>query len=222
MKATPWAAGALAVVALGCGGAPVEEGNSAALTLQPMTVGSSWTYRSQKADGGMQEEKTSTVIRREMIDGIDAAVIETRRGDKVSQVWLGVVDGRILRLREETREPHVPAELRRFEPGSLRAPATLEGIRVGQVLPSKYDEVFLFETGEDRFRIAREPVWTVEAVGEEVETPAGRFGTVRLLRTGNDEDGTAEKRVWYAPGVGKVQERGARLEQLVRYRIGEE
>jgi hypothetical protein len=222
MKGSRWAAGVL-VAALGCGGGGLgEEGNPLAATLQPLAVGSSWTYRSSKADGSQPDEKTTTVVRREEVNGIDAAVFETRRGDKVSQVWLGELDGRILRLREETREPNVPPELRRFEPGSLRTPATLDGIRVGQVLPSEYVEIFLFEDGEERFRVSRAPVWKVEAVGEEVETPAGRFGAIRLLRTGNDDDGTSEKRIWYAPGVGKVREQGARLEELIRYQIGEE
>lgn len=213
---------ALLLAAWGCGGGagPGQQGDGAALPLQPFTVGTSWTYQTSRGDGTEVSEKTATVIALEDVDGVEAAVIETRRGQKVSQVWLGEVDGRILRLREETREPGQIPELRRFEPGSLRTPATMEGLRVGQTLPSSYVEVVLDDAGTELARIDRQPAWSVEALDDQVETPAGTFGAIRLLRLGDEADGALEKRVWYAPGVGKVKEQGNRIELLKSYRSG--
>jgi hypothetical protein len=209
---------ALALAAAGCGGGTGTANGALSEPLQPLVQGASWTYRTSAADGSNVEEKVSTVTGFEDVGGVQAAVVETRHTGKVSRVWLAEVDGRILRLREETVETNKPPERRRFEPGSLRTPATAEGLKVGQTLPSNYAEIVLDANDAELSRTERAPVWTVEALDDEVDTPAGRFGAVRLRRSGSESDGSADKRVWYAPGVGKVKEQGAKLEVLASYR----
>lgn len=216
--------GALALVAAGawgCGGGGAGAAQQAATEpLQPLEVGATWTYETTSADGTNAEEKTSTVLRTEETGGVEATVVETRHTGKVSRVWLADVDGRILRVREETEETNKPPERRRFEPGSLRTPATIAGLRVGQTLESSYLEIVLDASDGELSRTQRSPVWTVEALDDEVDTPAGRFGAIRLRRSGSESDGSGEKRVWYAPGVGKVKEQGAKIELLTAYRSG--
>lgn len=223
MTRASWGTGIAALaagLALGCGAAPGGPGEQAqALPLQPRAVGTSWTYQTAAADGTGIEDKTTTVVATEEVGGIAAAVVESVKAGKTSKVWLGEWEGKIVRLREETSESGKPEELRRFEPGSFRAPTTLDGLRVGESVSSIYDELVVDDSGAELTRTSRNVVWEVEALDDVVETPAGRFGAVRLLRRGDEADGSVEKRVWYAPGVGKVKEQGNRIELLTSFQI---
>lgn len=194
---------------------PIDPGDPGGLgaALQPLEVGTRWTYETSDADGSDREVKEVAVIAVEALDGHEAAVLESVRGALRTRVWLADVDGKILRLREESWQGETLLDRRAFSPGSLRTPAGLGSLRVGDELDGTYVEKALAPDG-DRVVAERRrtPRYRVEAVDAEVVTPAGTFFALELRRLGDDgEDG---KVVWYAPGVGKVREEGGRIEVL--------
>mgnify|MGYP001275466384 CR=1 FL=1 len=215
-----WTVAAAAILATGCQVIEYEVGGPGdpapgALALQPLEVGTTWSYETSRADGSEREVKEVAVIATEVIDGREAAVVESVRGKNRTGVWLAGVDGRVLRLREELWQHGTLVDRRGFSPGSLRTPATAESLREGAILDGSYVEKAL--ASDDRVIAERQrtPSYEVEAVAEEVTTPAGTFFAVRLRKLGDDgEDG---KRIWYAPGVGKVREEGGRIEVLRRW-----
>ncbi len=207
--------GVVAALLAACGGeAPVEE----TAALQPLEPGSTWTYQTTDPDGSDAEEKTTTVVGTEDVEGAPASILETRRGDIVSRVWLSEISGVVLRVREDKEEGGVLVERRRFVPGSVRTPARLEGLRVGDELPGANAEELGDGAGSLLMRRDVELTWVVEAIDDAVQVPAGSFRAVRLRKVGGD--GTEGKLVWYAPGVGKVKEQGGKHEVLASFRIG--
>jgi len=207
-------AAAVAVLA-GCGGAGPSDGKgggSRSFELQPLGVGMRWTYETSDAAGADRSVKQVEVLRHETLAGTEAAVVESRRGDNRSVVWLAEIDGRIVRLREETWEGATLIDRRAFAPGSLRAPASAKELRVGDELDGDYVEQVLGE--DDAVLGARQRLasYFVDAVDDSVRTPAGEFFAVRLRKVG--DDGGQGKLTWYAPGVGKVREEGGRIEVL--------
>lgn len=205
---------AVMAVLVGCGGGATDEdqqgGKSTA--LQPLEVGARWTYETSDAGGGDRAVKSVEVIRTEMLGETETAVVESRRGNGRTLVWLAEMDGRIVRLREESWEGETRMDRRGFAPGSLRTPASVGALRVGQELDGNYVEQVLAD--DDRVMGSRQRVATyrVEAVDEKIATPAGEFWSVRLRKLG--DDGGEGKLTWYAPGVGKVREEGGRIEVL--------
>lgn len=209
-----WTVLALALVWAACG--PADDLNR---PLQPLEVGSSWSYETSDLDGSDAEVKTVKVLRREQVRGIEAVVLESTRGTEVTRVWLAEVDGKIVRLREENSDGATLLDLRDFLPGSLRTPAKLAGLQVGDEIPMPYEEQSIASDGTVLGSVRRTPSMVVEDVDDVVKTPAGEFRCLRLRKLG--DDGSDGKQIWYAPGVGKVQEKGGRLEKLKRYDVGD-
>lgn len=202
------------LLACGGGGDAGDEAVGKAL-LQPLEVGTTWVYYTTRADGSGPERKTTTVVRKEELNGSEASVFESVRGNLRTLVWLARDGDRIVRLREESWEGNTLIDRRGFRPGSLRAPATLADVRVGDVIDGGYEEQALAEDGTVLGARQRSPAYQVEAIDAEVRTPAGTFRAVQLLKLG--DDGEEGKRVWYVPGVGKVREEGGRIEVLQRF-----
>lgn len=189
------------------------DGNSQlSRALQPLVPGTTWSYETSKADGSEREVKNVTVVRSEEIDGHEAAVVESVRGNNRTLVWLAEVDGRVVRLREELWQDETLVDRRAFAPGSLRTPAAIDALRPGTMLDGSYVEKALASDDRVIAERPRSPSYEVEAVAEEVTTPAGTFFAVKLRKLG--DDGEEGKRIWYAPGVGKVREEGGRVEVL--------
>ncbi len=208
-----WLLAATMTVLAACGGAATDpDGSGLSTALQPLEVGAKWVYETSDAAGADRAVKEVEVVRTETIEGVEAAVVESRRGSARTLVWLAQVDGRIVRLREEAWDGATVIDRRTFAPGSLRTPATIENLRVGQELDGDYVEKVV---GADDAVLGQRPRvanYRIEAIDEKVVTPAGEFFAVRLRKL--DGDGGEGKLTWYAPGVGKVREEGGRIEVL--------
>jgi hypothetical protein len=225
-----WIASTLAPALLAaCELAPIEDSRQdpggsrppvdAARQLQPLALGTTWTYETHKADGSDRTRKEVAVVDVEEVDGISAAVVESVRGESRTRVWLAVVDDRVVRLREEKWTGGALVDRRVFSPGSLRTPVEVGSLRVGEVLDGAYVEKALGPDDRVIAERSRTPSYRVEAIGEEVVTPAGTFFALKLRKLGDDGDDGDGKLVWYAPGVGKVREEGGRIEVLQSYSL---
>lgn len=215
------AAMAVGLAVAACGGsAAVDDGGgggSPANALQPLEVGTRWTYETSDAAGGDRQIKEVSVLRNETVGDLETTVLESRRGNSRTLVWLAEIEGRVVRVREESWEGETRMARRGFAPGSLRTPAAIEAVRVGDQFDGDYVEQVLAD--DDSVRGARQRVvsYVVEAVDDRVRTPAGEFGALRLRKLG--DDGGEGKLTWYAPGVGKVREEGGRVEVLQSYSL---
>ena len=104
-------------------------------------------------------------------------------------------------------------------PGKLRIDES--HLEVGAVYEQTYTQETIDMETDMTMEISKTETWTVEAIDEVVEVPAGTFTTLRLHRTGETTNGVgAEKRYWFARGVGKVKEEGeGQTEELHSYSL---
>ena len=188
--------------------------------LWPLTQGSSWTYQITDAVRGIFQ-KDVYVSAQSTVPGTNVAatsVISTQPHLE-EHSWQTVVDGKVVRLREEDRKSDQLVRVVTWQP-ALMMKALAEPKPAGWT-----DTTTLVETEtnlltgkvEEKEKVY---AWTVEALDQSVTTPAGTFSdAIKLRRWRPDKPEWEERTYWLVPGVGKVREEGERLEELVRYEV---
>lgn len=226
--------GVLGFGSLGCGdedpgdaagggahdGAGGGDGGGPDLALLPLSVGARWTYRVTDAASGASADKVSVVEAEEPVPGREAVTAFRVRTEKlrgVSVSWQAVVDGRVVRFREESYDAAgVKTHEEIYEPAKLRIDLRAERLAPG----ARWQETFL-ETSTDfpggTTTLEKVQNWEVVAVGETIVASGRAYETIRLRRWG--ELGQSDKTYWFARGVGKVREEGGQTEVLLGYSI---
>ena len=226
-----WWAVALASMAWACGSDPAAPGGNvsqpvvpdpppAQHSLWPLTQGSSWTYRiTDPVTGTFPKDVTVQGPAQVSDKGASAIAVVSVQPHIEEHSWQIVVDGKVLRLREEDRKNGQPVRDVTWQP-SLMMKALSDPKSAGWT-----ETVTLVETERNLLTGAvdeKEKVyaWTVEAVNQTVTTPAGTFtNAIKLKRSRPDKTDWETRTYWLVPGVGKVREEGERLEELTRYDV---
>lgn len=207
----------------GGGGSPDPEGR-----YFPVDVGAEWTYRVVDTESGIVKSKVQTVEAIEDVgdrrDGVMAYRLRTQKANGQTVSWQEDTGDSLVRHRENAVDTvgNVYADVW-YTPAKLRIDESPDLLSSG----STYTQSYTKETHDlvdDEVRTTdKEEQWTVEAMDEVIEVPAGTFTTMRVLRVktflseGEDESDRM-KRYWFARGVGKVKEEAeGQTEELVSF-----
>lgn len=194
------------------GGADGSVGGDPTARYFPMDVGAEWTYRVVDGDSGAVTSKTQSVEAYEDVggrmSGVMAFRLVTTKPNGQTMSWQEDTGDSIVRHREQgidsvgtvyTDEWYMPGKLRIDE----------SHLEVGAVYEQTYTQETIDMETAMTMEISKTETWTVEAIDEVIEVPAGTFTALRLYRTGETTNGVgAEKRYWFARGVGKIKEEG--------------
>lgn len=215
------------LVVAGCGSdaPPQGEGESEGEGegLLPLAVGASWTYDVTDLGTGEQSEKTTTVEAEEDVGGKMAGTtafrVRTEKIDGTTMNWQKDIGDAIVRYHEEAYDlGDALTSDEWYEPYKLRIDESAAHTAEGATWDEEYTETHYEPGVPDPTVTARVNEWTVEAVADEIDVPAGTFTCLRLHRVGS-EVGQADKTFWFARGVGKVKESGGQEELLVGYSL---
>ncbi len=231
MKLVFTVAAVTACLAAGCGGGSdqppptgtVDAGPPMTTTgpYQPLTVGSTWTYKVD--DQGFKYDKTSTVESVEDMGGSKAGMMGYRVVENVKSAkqltWYEQSGSEVRRHHDQffddqnvmlSDEWYAPFMLRVDEaPAHTQMGATWSMDFVNTKTTSSKPTAMLNHTEN----------WVVDGVDVVVGTPAGSFYALQVTRT--DVGDGAVKTMWFVKGVGKVKEltNAGHLEELSSYTI---
>lgn len=182
----------------------------------PLAVGVAWSYQVIDGESGATRVKRQEVLALEAMVGSKAGItayrLQSERDAGFTVSWQEDTGAAVLRHREESYDAAGALEREElYRPGKLRLDETPAHLAVGASYLEDYEEDVTEAGGLST--IVKAERWTVEAVDEIVEVPAGRFACLRLARH-NDEAGSM-KRFWFARGIGKVKEEGAGQTELL-------
>lgn len=180
----------LGVAALsGCGGAATGS------SYFPLEAGHRWTYEVRTEWENLVVEREQRVLSthgRESIDGGDAW---RRRSDSGVEYWLRVDDSGVYRVASKSdldAEPRADAQRRYVLKTPLAAGTTWQATTTAYLLQRRQE----FPREIRHTHPPVNMVYTIEAVGERVETRAGRFDDCLRVR------GQAQMRLFADPVVG--------------------
>jgi hypothetical protein len=188
---------------------------------QPLTVGSTWTYKVD--DQGFKYDKTSTVESVEDMGGAKAGTMGYRVSENVKAAkqltWYEQIGTEVRRHHDQffddqnqmlSDEWYAPFMLRVDEaPAHMTQGATWSLDFVNTKTTSSKPTAMLNHT----------ETWVVDGVDVVVGVPAGSFYSLQVTRT--DVGDGAVKTMWFVKGVGKVKEltNAGHLEELSSYTI---
>lgn len=200
-----------------CGSEPPPTPPGPTLSLFPLAVGNTWTFRVTEADG-TTKTKTQSVVRTATTTLGDGFLLKTLRDDNdVRSLQVRDAAGKVYRTAEETYVAGTLRERLVFVPGSLRVDTAITS--AGATYQSTTEERSLdLVTGAVVATVSKTQNFVIEASEESVTVPAGTFRAVRVRR---DTVGTVQKTFWYVFGVGKVKETGGQTEELMSYTVEE-
>lgn len=203
-------------LAAACGDLPPSTTPDAGVqaSLIPLQVGNEWTYRVTSSSGVVTEKK-NTVTGTVAVGTETAFRLTTSRANERETTSVQIIrDGVLLRLSEDSYRAGILFAHDVYLPGAIRIDAnkaksgdTYEGRHTKQVFDGSGNMISSVEV-VNRF--------VVEAIGEPVDVPAGRFACVRVKRTATDD---STKTYWFVPGLGKVKEVGGQTEELERHTV---
>lgn len=218
------------VFASGCGTETAvdssDAGTSLASALQPLTVGSHWSY--QVTDDSDVSIKTNTISTIETVGGTGPnATLSAYRFDTTtdnetdrSVSWMGLENERVVRYRElaYSKSTGLQTSDTYFSPARLRIDESAEHIVSGAQWQETFTEVELDDDGTTTTTEKTE-IFRVDGVNQTVTVPAGTFSNAIVVLKASSGDTT--KSYWFVPGVGKVKESGGQVEELTSYEIAE-
>jgi hypothetical protein len=200
-----------------------QGGSQSDAPLLPWVSGNTWTYEvTQDAE---VTTKVTTVGDEEPIGGsgpfseqvANKVVTQKQSGADETISWQSLDGDRVVRHREQAFSASTDElELEEhWDPFKLHIDWSPEHTQVGASWLEEYQETKL-PIGDTASTSTRRDRWSVIAVGEEVEVPAGTFtDTVVFQKVG----GSTPKTYWYVRGVGKVKETGGQTEELVSFEL---
>jgi hypothetical protein len=187
-----------------------------------LATGYSWTFRVTDVDN-VTTEKTQTVGALEDVGGAKAGTtayrLTTTKPGGMTISWQEDTGDGIHRHRELDQSGANHSE-EVYTPFRTRIDETAAHLATDATWMESYTETITDDLGITTMTEKTE-TWTVEAVDEPVEVPAGTYCALRLHRT-STAGGTegSDKRYWFARGVGKVKETGAnQTEELVSFSL---
>jgi hypothetical protein len=200
-----------------------QGGSQSDAPLLPWAPGNTWTY--QVTQDAEVTTKVTTVGDEEPIGGsgpfseqvANKVVTQKQSGTDETISWQSVDGDRVVRHREQAFSASTDElELEEhWDPYKLHIDWSPEHTQVGASWLEEYQETKL-PIGDTASTSTRRDRWSVIAVGEEVEVPAGTFTeTVVFQKVG----GSTPKTYWYVRGVGKVKETGGQTEELVSFEL---
>jgi hypothetical protein len=177
-------------------------------TIYPLADGATWTYVDKNPNGqvlGME------VVEAQEIEWDDEVAWMLTDSPNSKGEWTDAVivrdDEVTMRVHKTISDGNGPTEIVDYDPGFVRANDEWMDAEVG------YTEEFLYERteadgqGDNEDTEDRGHIYTIVAVDEEVEVPAGVFNCIKVERV-RSVGGKIGEQVyfWYAPGIGKVRE----------------
>jgi hypothetical protein len=189
----------------------------------PWTVGSTWTYEGETADGTERTVVTVTDQTKEII-GIPATVVRdsvSLDGELIEDTYDWYAqdkEGNVWYLGEDS------TEYENGKPAGTQGSweAGVDGALPGIVMPATptvgdaYRQEYLAGEAEDLAEVI--------AVGQSATVPAGSYEDVAVMREWNPLEPDVVEEKSYAPGVGQVSERmtvgGDEVADLVEFSVG--
>jgi hypothetical protein len=188
---------------------------------QPLTVGSTWTYRVD--DQGFQYDKTSTVESLEDMGGAKAGTTGYRVRENVKSAmqltWYDQSGTEVRRHHDQFfDDQNRMLSDEWYSPFMLRVDEAPEHMQMGAAWSIDFVNT---KTTSDKptAMLNHTESWKVDGVDVVVGVPAGSFYSLQVTRT--DVGDGAVKTMWFVKGVGKVKEltNAGHLEELTSYNI---
>jgi hypothetical protein len=189
---------------------------------EPLAIGATWTYHVN--DQGVLYDKVSTAESSEDVTGQFAGVIAFRVHDVFpndqQQTWYQVDGLLVKRLRESalTKDGLTTKSEDWYSPYRLRVDETPEHLVAGATWQLPYSDLHKNPAKPDS-TAAHTDSFTVNAVDEPIQVPAGAFLSLHITRTDSSDGST--KSFWFVRGVGKVRESTStsHIEELATYQL---
>lgn len=206
---------ALLVTGFGCGGddggGPDAAGTCATSgRYLELAAGRSWTYKVTDTTAHTVSMKTQTVGAKEAVPSqtsVMAFKLTTTKPGGTTTSWQDDTGTEVRRYAEnDNAGSNTTAE--RYTPFRIRVDETPAHTAAGAAWTSNYTE-FVSTNAAPETMTAKVENWSVVAVDEKVDVPAGTFCALHLHRT-SMAGGTvgSTKDYWFARNVGKVKEVG--------------
>ena len=188
---------------------------------QPLTVGSTWTYKVD--DQGFKYDKTSTVESLEDMGGAKAGTMGYRVRENVKAAtqltWYDQSGTEVRRHHDQFfDEQNRMLSDEWYAPFMLRVDEAPDHMQTGAAWSLDFVNT---KTTSDKptAMLNHTESWKVDGVDVVVGVPAGSFYSLQVTRT--DTGDGAVKTMWFVKGVGKVKEltNAGHLEELSSYNI---
>jgi hypothetical protein len=190
---------------------------------QPLTVGSTWTYRVD--DQGFVYDKPSTVEALEDMGGDKAGMMGYRVREMVKATtqltWYEQAGTEVRRHHDQFfDDQNVQLLDEWYSPFMLRVDENPDRMVTGASWSIDFVNTKTSAT-KPTAMINHTESWKVDGVDVVVATPAGAFYSLQVTRT-DSSDGSV-KTQWFVRGVGKVKEltNAGHLEELTSYQIAQ-
>ncbi len=185
-----------------------------------LTSGQSWTYKVTDTSAHTVTMKTQTVGALESITaihpGVSAFKLTTTKSGGSTDSWQEDT-GTEVRRHAENDNSGMTATSEHYDPYRIRVDETPAHVAAGATWMQSYTE-FVTSAGMTT-TAAKTETWSVVAVDEMVDVPAGAFCALHLRRS-SVVGGVAGsvKEYWFARRIGKIKETGAgQTEELTAY-----
>lgn len=216
---------ALLVTSFGCGGddgGGVDAAGTCATSGRylELTAGRSWTYKVTDTTAHTVSMKTQTVGAKEAVPAhpqVMAWKLTTVKPGGSTTSWQEDT-GTEIRRHAENDNAGATTTAEHYDPFRIRVDETPAHITAGAAWVSNYAE-FVSTNGGAETMTAKVENWSIVAVDEKVDVPAGSFCALHVHRT-STAGGTvgSTKDYWFARNVGKVKEVGdGQTEELSAY-----
>jgi hypothetical protein len=199
------------------GGAPPGSGGAAAEpiggadSLYPLVSGSRWTYRHAGGASEWDEEASLDAVSYMGEPAFLLSSMGNPNGSR-SESILVADEVSVARVHREEYMGDALVLSADYDPGFLRFDGAWPAAEEGAVFMESYQRLEFDATGTQTRGGSRSHRYTVEALADTLEVPAGNFeGCLRMQRSRIRSAGTAvmpgdEDLFWYCPGIGKVRE----------------
>ncbi len=193
-------------------------GGGGELRYFPIAEGATWSYQVIDLGTGASSIKSQTVEAYEDIGDAKAGTMafrmRTEKDSGYTLSWQEDTGTAIVRHREQSFSGAGAQETDEYYlPYKMRLDESEAHVALDASYSYSYSEEIHDLTASTDVTNDKTEAWSVQAVDEEVTTPAGTFTTMRVFR---NNDGTGvQKTYWFARGVGKVKEEGGGQSELL-------
>jgi hypothetical protein len=202
---------------------PDARSQSASDRYLPLAVGARWTYHAVDPATGATGETESVVEALEDVGGAKAGITAYRirsttlTGSTVN--WQQDLGTSVVRHREQFFDlsRQLTSEYF-FLPNRLRLDESPAHTVVGATWTENHSATLTTTAASGTQTVSFSVQWTVEAVDETVNVPAGTFTCLRVHRVATGY-ASADETQWFAKHVGKVKETGTEPRDLTSYSV---
>ncbi len=175
-----------------------------------LKVGRAWTYKVTDTTAHTVSMKTQTVGAKEAVPAhpqVMAFKLTTTKPGGTTTSWQEDT-GTEVRRHAENDNAGSTTTAEHYDPFRIRVDETSAHVTAGAAWVSSYTE-FVSANGAPETMTAKVENWSVVAVDEKVDVPAGSYCAIHVHRT-STAAGTvgSTKDYWFARNVGKIKEVG--------------